>query len=107
MEREQKDVGRGRERGKEETVPSLPSPSPSFFNLKEETTASDLNRTKAVYNGLSELGLFIISTVLYHLRLDSMHYCSFCLLIRFSSIDRKASVVTVLDFRYRKNDGNK
>lgn len=43
----------------------------------------------------------------YYLRLDSMHYRSFSLLIRFSSTDRKASDVTVLDFRYRKNDGDK
>ena len=35
-----------------------------IFNLKEETTASELTRTKAVGNGLSELGLFIISAVL-------------------------------------------
>ena len=36
-----------------------------------------------------------------------MDYRSFSLLIRFSSTDRKASDVTVLDFRYRKNDGDK
>ena len=35
-----------------------------IFNLKEETTASDLTRTKTVDNGLSESGLFIISAVL-------------------------------------------
>ena len=35
-----------------------------IFNLKVETTASERTRTKAVDNGLSELGLFIISTVL-------------------------------------------
>lgn len=34
-----------------------------IFKLKEETTASDLTRTKAVDNGLSELGLFIISAL--------------------------------------------
>lgn len=43
----------------------------------------------------------------YYLRLNSMHYCSFCLLIRLSCTDRKAYVVTVLDFRYRQNDGDK
>ena len=49
VEREQKNMGRGRERGKEEPFPLSPPPSPSFFSFALVTTFWTTSQGNARY----------------------------------------------------------